>query len=203
MSSEKRKITADPKEALFEGVKIIGPLMASNGFTFHFRDEGSGSGGKFAWGEFVRKDRKLELHFRHSLGLVRYHVRKASVSHEAYMRELGVWAQCRYPGFSDNPMDAFHDLAHDLQFADDFLSGRGESVGRAFAMEKIDASSRKAEHMAAWVGDTRKRDELRSCFRRGLYDDVGKLARALKYSNLMTESGQKMVEIARKRTGTR
>jgi hypothetical protein len=128
MSSEKRKITVDPKEALFEGVKIIGPLMASNGFTFHFRDEGSGSGGKFAWGEFVRKDRRLELHFRHSLGLVRYHVRKANASHEAYMRELGVWAQCRYPGFSDNPMDAFHNLAHDLQFAGDFLSGRGESV---------------------------------------------------------------------------
>jgi hypothetical protein len=155
MSSEKRKITVDPKEALFEGVKIVGPLMASNGFTFHFRDEGSGSGGKFAWGEFVRKDRRLELHFRHSLGLVRYHVRKASVSHEAYMRELGVWAQCRYPGFSDNPMDAFHDLAHDLQFAGDFLSGRGESVGRAFAMEKIDASSRKAEHMADWPRSVR------------------------------------------------
>ena len=70
-------------------------------------------------------------------------------------------------------------------------------------MEKIDASSRKAEHMAAWVGDTRKRDELRSCFRRRLYDDVGKLARALKYPNLMTQSEQEMVEIARKRTGAR
>ena len=69
MNFEKRKITVDPKEALFEGVKIIGPLLASKGFTFHFRDEGSGSGGKFVWGEFARKDRRLELHFRHSLGL--------------------------------------------------------------------------------------------------------------------------------------
>jgi hypothetical protein len=100
-------------------------------------------------------------------------------------------------------MEAFHDLAHDLQFAGDFLSGRGESVKKALAMEKIDASSRKAEHMAGWVGYTRKRDELRSCFRRGLYDDVAKLARTLKYPNLMTQSEQKMVAIARKRSGAR
>jgi hypothetical protein len=66
-------------------------------------------------------------------------------------------------------------------------------------MEKIDASSHKAELMAAYVGDTRKRDELRSCFRRDLYHDVVELARALKYPNLMTQSERKMVEIARKR----
>jgi hypothetical protein len=116
------------------------------------------------------------------------------------MRELGVWTQCRYPGFSENPIGAFHDLAHDLQFAGDFLSGRGDSLKKASAMETINASSRKAEPMAAYVGDTRKRDRLRSCFRRNLYHDVVKLARALKYPNLMTQSEQKMVEIARKRT---
>lgn len=67
-------------------------------------------------------------------------------------------------------------------------------------MEKISTSSRKAQHMADYVGDTRKRDHLRSCFRENIYHEVVKLARALKYPNLMTQSEQKMVAIARKRT---
>lgn len=90
MSSGKREIAIDPKEALCDGAKILSPMLTSNGFAFHFRSKESGSGGKSVWGEFVRKDRRLELHFRHSLGLVRYHVRKWNASHEAYMRELGV-----------------------------------------------------------------------------------------------------------------
>jgi hypothetical protein len=200
MKSGKRDLAIDPKEALCNGAKILGPMLVSNGFVFHFRNEGSGSGGKYAWGDFVRKDRRLELHFRHSLGLVRYHVREWKASHEAYMRELGVWTQCRYPGFSETPTDAFYSLAHDLQFAGDFLSGRGDRVKKASAMEKIDASSREAEYMAASVGDARKRGELRSCFRRSLYSDVITLARALKFPDLMTQSEKKMVEIARKRT---
>jgi hypothetical protein len=90
MSSGKRETAIDPKEALCNGATILSPTLVSNGFAFHFRNEESGSGGKSAWGEFVRRDRRLELHFRHSLGLVRYHVRKWNASHETYMRELGV-----------------------------------------------------------------------------------------------------------------
>jgi hypothetical protein len=200
MSSGKREIAIDPKEALCNGATILSPMLTSNGFAFRFRSEGNGSGGKSAWGEFVRKDRRLELHFRHNLGLVRYHVRKWDASHEAYMRELGVWTRCRYPGFSEDPMDAFHDLAHDLKFAEDFLLGRAASLKKAAAMEKISASSRKAQHMADYVGDTRKRDQLRNYFRENLYHEVVELARALTYPNFMTQSEQKMVAIARKRT---
>ena len=107
----------DPKEALLDGAKILDPVLLPKGFQFQFRKEGKGSGGNFAWGEFVRKDRRLELHFRQSLGLVRYHVGDQSASHESYMQELGAWDQCRYPGFSEVPAAAFHDLAHDLGVA--------------------------------------------------------------------------------------
>jgi hypothetical protein len=74
----------------------------------------------------VRGNRRLELHFRYSLGMVRFHIADQNASHEAYMRELGAWEGCRYPGFSDDPMDAFRNLAHDIAVAEDFLSGTGE-----------------------------------------------------------------------------
>jgi len=80
-----------PKEGLLEGVQILHPALAPYGFAFRFGSEGKGSGGHFAWGEFFREERRLELHIRRSLGLVRYHVGDQSASHEAYLRELGVW----------------------------------------------------------------------------------------------------------------
>jgi hypothetical protein len=110
-----------PKEELLDGAKILDPVLLPHGFRFQFREEGRGFGGNFSRGEFVREDRRLELHFRQSLGLMRYHVGNQSASHEWYMRELGVWDQCRYPGFSEDPAAAFHDLAHDLGLAEDFL----------------------------------------------------------------------------------
>ena len=79
---------------------ILEPVLSPHGFRFEFRDAGKGAGGFFAWGEFVRRDRRLELHYRLSLGLVMYHALGKKVSHEAYMRELGRWENHRYPGFS-------------------------------------------------------------------------------------------------------
>ncbi len=191
-----------PRETLLNGAEILGRLLVPNGFEFQFGGEENGSGGKSVWGEFVRKDRRLELHFRSSLGLILYHVRRWSASHETYMRELGVWPKCRYPGFSENPLDAFHDLAHDLKFAEDFLTERAASLKRASAMEHIRADSRKAQDMARYVGDVRKREQLRDSFREKSYGDVVKLATELKYPRLMTQSERRMIEIARKRTKT-
>ncbi len=62
---------------------------------------------------------------RQRLGLVRYHVGDEHASHESYMREIGVWDQCHYPGFSSDPMNGFEELAHDLNFAGDFVTGSG------------------------------------------------------------------------------
>ena len=92
-------MTIRPKDALLEGTRILERVLGPQGFVFQFGGEDQGSGGNFAWGEFVRESRRLELHFRHDLGLVRYHVDSWSASHETYMRELGLWEQCRYPGF--------------------------------------------------------------------------------------------------------
>ena len=188
-----------PKDALLEGAKILDPVLLPNGFRFQFQKEGSGSGGNFVWGAFVREDRRLELHFRHSLGLVHYHVGDQSASHESYMRELGVRNQCHYPGFSEDPMAAFRGLAHDLGFADDFLSGSAAVLRTAAATEAADASEQHKREMAGYVGNTRERQRLREQFRKGNYAQVVALAETLKYPSQMTDSERRMVEIARKR----
>ena len=132
---KKDKLSMNPKDVLIEGSKVIQQFLEPHGFRFQLRGEGAGSGGTFAWGEFIREERRLELHFRYSLGMVKYQVGDQGASHEAYMRELGVWQECRYPGFSQDPIAAFHDLAHDLAFADDFLSGSGEILQRTAERE--------------------------------------------------------------------
>ncbi len=106
--------------------------MGESGFTFVQSAAGRGSGGNFAAGEFIRDDRRLELHVRRSLGLVIYHVGTLSLTHADYMRAmLGPQAGNRYPGFSDDPLDGFRGLAHDLQhYATDFLTGAGQEFER-------------------------------------------------------------------------
>lgn len=189
-----------PKDTLLDGAKILDPVLLPNGFRFQFQREGRGSGGNFAWGAFVREDRRLELHFRHSLGLVRYHIGEQSASHESYMRELGVRNHCRYPGFSDDPMAAFRDLAHDLGFADDFLSGSAAVLRTAAASEASDTAEQDKRAMAGYIGDARERQRLREQFREGNYPEVVGIAQTLKYPDQMTDSERRMVEIARKRT---
>jgi hypothetical protein len=188
-----------PKEALLDGAKILDAVLLPKSFRFQFREEGKGSGGNFACGEFVREDRRLELHFRQSLGLVRYHVGDQSAFHESYMRELGVWDQCRYPGFSEDPAAAFHDLAHDLGLAHDFLSGPAAVLRTAATREASDTAEQNKRAMAGYVGDLRQRQQLRERFREGNYGQVVALAETLKYPDQMTESERRMVEIARKR----
>lgn len=55
--------------------------------------------------------------------------------HEAYMKFLGKHRDAKYPGFSDDPMDAFLALASDIQnFCQNFVDGDGEEVQK-FAVE--------------------------------------------------------------------
>jgi hypothetical protein len=153
-----------PKDALIDGVRVLEPLFRSRGFHFRFGGKGLGSGGNFAWGEFVREDRRLELHFRRSLGLVRYHTGEQSASHEVYLRELEVWDRCCYPGFSSDPMKGFNDLAHDLGFVDDFLVGSANILRQAAAKEAVVTAAREADALAGYVGDKTKVDRLRVWF---------------------------------------
>ncbi len=114
-----------PLEVLSEGRRILDPVMHPFGFSFVDAASGRGSGGQYACGAYVNWDRKLELHYRYSLGLVTYHFGKTSVGHEAYMRALlGTSGGNKYPGFSEEPLDGFRGLAYDLEnFAGAFLKG--------------------------------------------------------------------------------
>jgi hypothetical protein len=191
---------ASPKSALLEGSEILEKVLAPEDFHFHFRGEGKSSGGTYAWGEFVRGDRRLELHVRYNLGLVRYHVGTESASHGYYMRELGVRERCRYPGFLEDAKEAFLGLAHDLAFADDFLTGTGDVLRQAAMRESSDDATRNADLMAGYVGDKRKVEQLRSCFHQGKYEDTLAEFNSLKYPERLSEPDRKMVELARKRT---
>jgi len=184
-----------PKDSLFEGAEILEKVLAPKDFHFQFRGEGKSSGGRSAWAEFVRGDRRLEFHVRSNLGLVRYHIGAESASHESYMRELGVRERCRYPRFSEESKEAFSGLAHDLAFADDFLTGAGALLRQAAKRESSDSALRNADVMAASVGDKRKVE------RQGNTKMQSLIFNSLKYPERLSESERKMIELARKRTG--
>jgi hypothetical protein len=117
-----------PEEVLEVGRGILEPKLIPHGFVWVAGAAGQSSGGIFACGEFVRGNRRLEIHFRHSLGLVKYHVGDAALDHASYMRAvLGATGGNQYPGFSSDPIDGFRHLAHDLRnFCQSFVSGSDE-----------------------------------------------------------------------------
>lgn len=117
----------NPEYYFKEGVKILEPFMSENGFRFVFGESGKGSGGNYTWGKFEKENRALELHFRYSLGCVEYLLGDKRLTHENYLRLLGVYGKNHYPGFSDDPFQAFKDLLYDLKaYATDFISGSGK-----------------------------------------------------------------------------
>lgn len=113
------------EEILRQGSTLLDPLLLTYGFSFHILGSGGSSGGSFAYGEFRRDDRRLELHFRYSLGMVRYHFADRSMSHQDYMRAvIGRPNASHYPGFSSDPLDGFRHLLLDLEeHGADFLTG--------------------------------------------------------------------------------
>jgi hypothetical protein len=114
----------DPEQMLQEGVRILESVLVPAGFRFSAGPSGVGSGGRFASGVFVKGSRQLEVHFRHTLGLVTYQLGSASISHEDFMRAAQAGRSRRYPGFSDDPLQGFRDLQYDLQqYGQVFLVG--------------------------------------------------------------------------------
>lgn len=117
-----------PAQVLELGVAELAKVLEPAGFVFIDAAEEADSGGVSASGEFIRGDRRLELHVRASLGLVRYHFGDDSISHEDLVR--GVRATERtagpseYPGFADDPLAGFRHLRADLErFGAVFLTG--------------------------------------------------------------------------------
>lgn len=193
-------MTSTPAETLRAGAEIVRAVMKPHGFIFAFRGEGTGSGGHFAWGEFVRQDRRLELHYRASLGLVRYHLGAQHASHEGFMGAIGVLGCNRYPGFSHDPLDGFRDLTHDLQFATDFLSGSGVILqAAAFSEARSDAETSKTL-TAGYVGDTQDIEHMHRLFRQGEYGKVVTIFEGLKFPGRLTKAQLRLVEMARSRS---
>jgi hypothetical protein len=54
MSEEEDAKVTLPKEALINGAQILQQSLGPYGFQFQFREDGKGSDGAFAWGEFIR-----------------------------------------------------------------------------------------------------------------------------------------------------
>ena len=125
----------DPLGELERGACELAVTLGPAGFAFVLLDSGRSSGGTFASGEFRRKDRRLEVHFRWSLGLVSYHVGADSLAHEDYVRAVqsihGIQGVPEYPGFSDDPQAGFRGLRIDLErFGRVFISGTVDEFGR-------------------------------------------------------------------------
>ena len=117
-----------PTALLERGVAELTGVLVPAGFEFIQSDEGTDNAGPFAAGEFLRGDRRLELHVRTSLGQVRYHFGEESLSHEDLVRGVraleGISEEGQYPGFSSDPMAGFRHLRHDLErFGAIFLRG--------------------------------------------------------------------------------
>lgn len=117
-----------PRELFDRGVAELAEVLGPAGFTFAAVEEDEGSGGQFVIGEFQRGERRLELHFRRALVLVRYHFGEESLSHEELVRGVRgvdrIAAEGQYPGFSADPATAFHRLRVDLErFGAIFLTG--------------------------------------------------------------------------------
>ena len=112
-------------DILRDGSEILKPVMNKHGFSFSIDGAGSSSGGNSAFGSWKKKDRKLEYHFRSSLGLVKYSLSTKTIEHEFFLWAIsGEQHKAKYPGSSKDPIDGFHRLRDDLnQFCAVFLTG--------------------------------------------------------------------------------
>jgi hypothetical protein len=140
----------DPSSLLRVGVEILDPVLNPSGFRFEFREAVRGSGGKYAWGEYVRGGRRLELHYRYSLGLVAYRIGELRVAHAWLMRALlGARARPAYPGFTADPLDGFRQLRQDLEEHGAIFLGESDEAFEAIAHRAIEDEQRRPRGFAA------------------------------------------------------
>lgn len=189
-----------PVDAMRWGLARLLVVLAPAGFRARIASSGASSGGRFCEGELRCEERRLELHFRHGLGLVRYHWGSSNASHEFYVRELGRSAEARFPGFPDDPLAAFDDLAADLELVRaDFLEGDGSALRRAAAAEEAVNERQMRELNAASVGDLRARAAAREAFRAQRYAEVVRHLESVGFPDLLSPVEQRLLELARAR----
>lgn len=188
----------DPSGMRTEGATHLAPTFAPLGFKFRVVRTGESSGGQFCEAEFARPDRRVKLHFRHALGMVRWHIGDISASHGAYMQALGQGAT--YPRSQDDEMDAFRCLARDFSLIrTDFIEGDGGVLARAAVAEDTRDATRIRELMAGYVGDTASRSQAREALRSEDYAEVVRLLSGLSNPEAMTRAEKKMYTLALKR----
>lgn len=109
---EHGRVEPRPTDWLAEGCVILAPLLEANGFRLGQPETGAGSGGQAAWVRWTKGEQYVETHVRGALGIVSYGWAGESFSHQDYLRLRGIHGD--YPGFSNDPLDGFRHLAHDL-----------------------------------------------------------------------------------------
>lgn len=129
-----------PRELLERGLPELAAVLEPAGFVYIDGGDQTDSAGPSASGDFLcsnfGRDRRLEIHVRSALALVRYHFGDDySISHEDLVRGVRgterIDGPSEYPGFSDDPLDGFRHLRADLErFGAVFLM-RGEKAFRA------------------------------------------------------------------------
>lgn len=206
-SKEKKKyLRLTPEQELRDGVKILSPYLEPLGFKFQLKETGKGSGGHFAYGHFYNngglfsKTRKIELHFRWSLGLVSYFVGDLALSHQDYVDLLSKHGQNKYPNFSDNPQDAFHCLLWDLQHLLNDFTENNAVIFKEKAPKRINEIKQQQKIInqadkKIYSGDQRLIDQAKAEFKKGNYLQVDKLRQQLQYPELLSATEKKLFEL--------
>ncbi|MES2430662.1 MAG: hypothetical protein V4556_06960 [Bacteroidota bacterium] len=195
-----------PEQQLLDGVKILSAYLEPFGFKFQLKGTGKGSGGHFAYGQFINsgglfsKSKNIELHFRGSLGLVTYNVGNLTLSHEDYINLLGKQGQNKYPNFPDAPQDSFTCLLWDFKnLLNDFLENNA-TLFKQKAPDRITQIKKQQEFLSMsedkkYSGDQRVIDQAKIEFKKGNYSQVDKLKRQLQHPDLLTATEKKMFEL--------
>jgi hypothetical protein len=145
-------------DTLREGVAILCPALQTAGFKFEPVHEGAYLGGRF-----VKRGRVLELHFADSLRLVSQRIDDLVVMHDDFMRALIGPKGGRYPGSSDDPLEAFRLLRTDLELhCRDFLKGGGREWQSVAEAALLDPRRFTITHEFLQLEDTRR--DARSAF---------------------------------------
>ena len=92
---------------------MLDPVMIEHGFQFVPGSSGNSSGGSFASGYYQKGNRRFSFSVRYNLGCVTYYIEEDEIEHSKYMRVVGVEGE--YPGFSQEPAEAFRHLANDVK----------------------------------------------------------------------------------------
>jgi len=191
---------SDVLKMMSDGAEYMKAALEPFGFKFRILKTGNSSGGKFCEAKFTRDNRRIELHFRWSLGLVRYHYGNINASHESYIEALGMQNKSQFPGFYEDELEGFQKLAQDIDLIrSDFIEGDCNILHKAAETGARRDAEKYQQNMIGYVGDTRARSQAREAFREKRYTDVVNLLGGLHYPDDLSKAEQRMYEIARQR----